>query len=203
MTFRPNPKFVTKQLMTLLTVTILIVVFGALMTTYFPYLDEEIDPATFSRVSWIIFYIAIAALWVVAVPSIILWYRSLSYYIEDDKVVIHKGVLGKVQQNIPYRMVTDFRLVRSPYDRILGIGSVQIQTAGQSQSGTGYEGKLDAMIDWEGVHQELRRRLADYRGGIADARPAGPPESRAGGEGETLNLILEELRAIRKGLDGR
>lgn len=203
MTLTPNPKFVTKQLMTLVTVTILIVVFGAIMVKYFPYLDEEIDPESFGRVTWIVFYAMIAALWVVAVPSIILWYRNLSYYIEEDKVIIHKGVLGKVQQNIPYRMVTDFRLVRSPYDRILGIGSVQIQTAGQSGNGTGYEGKLEAMIDWEGVHQELRHRLADYRGGLADAGRADSADRSSGNEAETLQLILNEIREMRKDLKER
>ena len=38
--------------------------------------------------------------------------------------------LTKKEQNIPYRSITDFVLKRGPFDRYLGIGTIQVQTAG-------------------------------------------------------------------------
>jgi hypothetical protein len=60
-------------------------------------------------------------------------------------------------------MVTDFMLERTLYDRWLGIGSIKIQTAGQSQNQTGYEGKLAGLINWNKLHEKLRSDLTESR----------------------------------------
>ena len=97
-------------------------------------------------------------MWLIAVPILVLWHKHLSYAIEPERIVIRKGILSRIQQNIPFSMVTDFRLQRSLYDRALGIGSIQVQTAGQGVTGAGYEGKLAGLADWDDLHEDLRRR---------------------------------------------
>ncbi len=137
--------------------------------------------------------------WIISIPIMILWIKNLSYYIEDERVTIYKGIVSKIQQNIPYRAVTDFVLHRSLFDRILGIGAIRIQTAGQSHSSTGYEGKLLGLIDYEELHQQLRAKIKSLhpRSESTTVAEKATPLSQE----DKLQRILEELREIRKVLE--
>ena len=89
----------------------------------------------------------------------VLWIKNLAYVIEEDRITVHKGILTKIQQNIPYRAITDFMLHRSLHDRFLGIGAIRIQTAGQTQTMTGYEGQLAGLVQWNDLLQQLREKV--------------------------------------------
>ncbi|OPX33911.1 hypothetical protein B1H10_04785 [candidate division KSB1 bacterium 4484_188] len=102
----------------------------------------------------------------------------------QDRITIHKGILTKVQQNIPYRSITDFILHRSLYDRFLGLASIRVQTAGQSTTATGYEGNVAGLLNWEPLIQDLRGRVKSVLTHL-------PME-------DTLQNILEEVRVLRK-----
>ena len=110
---------------------------------------------------------------------------NLSYIIKDRRVTIFKGIFTKVEKDIPYTKVTDFVLHRTLLDRYLGIGSVLIQTAGQSQSPTGYEGNLDGLLDFTDIHQQLKSKLLEAEGG------AGP--TKVANETSSINTILQEI----------
>jgi hypothetical protein len=77
----------------------------------------------------------------------------------------------------------------------LGIGTIQIQTAGQSTSATGYEGSLSGLLDYDEIHGNLRDKLKSLH-----------PVSESTTTSEPINLsnenvftqILEELKKIRK-----
>ena len=120
------------------------------------------DPAELTRaltILWAVTGAALLLLWAVAVPITVLWIRNLSYEITQTDVLINKGILTKVEQSIPLRMITDFRLNRSLYDRWLAIGSIDVQTAGQSVNTTGYEGRLSGLAEWARLHAELKGLL--------------------------------------------
>ncbi len=87
-----------------------------------------------------------------------LWIDRLSYIIKDSSITIYKGIFTKIEQNIPTSKVTDFVLHRDLFDRFMGIGSIQVQTAGASGA-VGYEGKIDGVLDYEEVHKNLRDKL--------------------------------------------
>jgi len=127
-------------------------------------------------------------MWIISIPVMILWIKNLSYSIEEDRIVIHKGILTKIKQNVPFRMITDFMLERTLYDRFLGIGSIKIQTAGQTQNSTGYEGKLSGLIDWERLHEKLRSDLSRIESGKANQTDSA--------KGDALSEILLELKKI-------
>jgi putative membrane protein len=157
---------------------------------------------TFSEVGavlWLIVGGLILLTWIIAVPIMILWIKNLSYYIEDERITIYKGILNKTQQNIPYRAVTDFLLRRSLFDRFLGIGAIRIQTAGQSHAGNGYEGNLLGLVEYDDLHKQLRTKiknlhpLSESIGVAEDATPLSHQDK--------LHQILEELREIRKVLE--
>ncbi len=195
MEIRPDPKLLSKHWLSLATISCLIVLVTLVLYYGLPLLKDELDPRLFGVVIWTICGSAILLLWVISVPLIALWVRNLSYRIVEDKVIVHKGILTKVQQNIPFRMITDFRLHRSLYDRWLGIASMQVQTAGQSGSGTGYEAHLAGLLEWRELHERLRRRIEVLQ--PQEHAAASAPGVAAAGEDSVFPAMLEELRRIR------
>lgn len=191
MKIEPDRRWLTKQYLVLATVTLLLaLVAGA---THLPIVlaADEVDTGLVAAIVWGVAGGLTVLLWAIFVPALILWFRNLEFVIESDKIVIRKGILTKIQQNIPLTMVTDFRLQRTLYDRALGIGSIQIQTAGQSATGTGYEGKLAGLEDWENLHEDLRSRIRSD--GHRDKESAPATDMGA--------AILDELRHIRRVLE--
>jgi uncharacterized membrane protein YdbT with pleckstrin-like domain len=160
MEIKPDKKLITKLWLTLLTISVLIVIVSILCTILVP-LSGKTTSEHVGEIVWPIAIAAIVLMWVIGVPAVVLWVNNLSYNIEDERVTIHKGILTKIQQNIPYRAVTDFMLYRSLYDRFLGLASIKIQTAGQGQrqGGAGYEGKLSGLTDWDSLVTELRKKI--------------------------------------------
>ena len=134
----------------------------------------------------------IGIMWLIGFPLRVLWLNSLGYDIESTEISIHKGILTKTQQNIPYQKITDFMLVRSPFDRILGIASIQVQTAGQAAKS--YEGVLLGLTEWDRLLGDLRAKLKALGG---DTNAPGEPAHESPAEKEVLQAILSELKAIR------
>jgi uncharacterized membrane protein YdbT with pleckstrin-like domain len=195
---KPDRKLFTKQWLILLTLSVLILFMASLLQILLP-LDKELNPADVGRILWPIAFLCIAFLWILLVPILTLWVKNLKYVLEEDRIIIHKGILTKVRKNIPYRAVTDFVLYRSLYDRFLGIASIRIQTAGQSQSPTGYEGNMAGLADWNTLHTSLRnkvRSLHPFSESLGIKEPLVSQEEKG-----TLIQILEELKAIRKALE--
>jgi len=187
----PDRRWLTKQYLVLGTIILLLAMVSGITHVLVAAFAEVDDMQLFTVILWGVAGGMAALMLIISVPAVILWFHRLEYVVEDDKIIIRKGILTKIQQNIPMAMVTDFRLRRTLYDRFLGIGSIQIQTAGQSTTATGYEGKLAGLLAWSELHEDLRRRIK-RRGGD---EPAGLDDSG------DVRLILEELREIRHVLE--
>ncbi len=128
---RPHKRLLTKQWLILLTLSLFILVIAILLQLLLP-LEEEVDAKDVAVELWPITMIVLVFIWILFVPLLTLWIKNLKYVLEEDRITIHKGILTKLQKNIPYRAITDFVLHRSLYDRFLGIASIRIQTAGQT-----------------------------------------------------------------------
>ncbi len=200
MELKPDKKLFTKQLFVLLTFTVFILFAAVLFQVLIP-LSSVIRAGEVAVIVWPISGGSVLLMWIISVPIIRLWIKNLSYSVGEDRITIYKGILAKIQQNIPYRAITDFRLHRSLYDRFLGIGSIQIQTAGQSVSATGFEGQMSGLMQWDDLLENLREKLKKMH----EARQAagGMAPAQAQPEKNDLTLILEELRAIRKTLESK
>ena len=123
-----------------------------------------------------------------------LWIDRLSYIIKDSSITIYKGIFTKIEQNIPTSKVTDFVLHRDLFDRFMGIGSIQVQTAGASGA-VGYEGKIDGVLDYEEIHKNLRDKLISMQT-IAESTNNTDKINDS-----VLTDILVELREINKKLN--
>ena len=150
------------------------------------------------RIIWLVSLGLSFILWTIIFPLVILWIKKLSYHIGEERITISHGIITKTQQNIPYSAITDFALKRGPYDRILGIGSIKIQTAGQLHNPTGYEGSLSGLLDYNNLITELRTKIKSLHSG---------PEVTISNTSNTstgqniLEQILSELKEIRKSLE--
>lgn len=186
MSIYPDRRWLTKQYIVLGTIGLLLALCSGVAHLLVAVVGNDVDMGTFAAILWGVSGGLIVLMFVISVPVVVLWFRNLEYMIESDKVIIRKGVLTKIQQNIPLAMVTDFRLHRTLYDRALGIGSIQVQTAGQSMNATGYEGKLAGLTEWAELHEELRKRIRRSE------------RTTSADEDSDLHAILAEVREIRR-----
>ncbi|MCF8239926.1 MAG: PH domain-containing protein [Melioribacteraceae bacterium] len=193
--FKPDRKLITKQYMLLAVISFFVVVSGVLLQSLIP-LDPKISGSQVAIIVWPIILGICILLWAISVPLILIYFKNLKYEITDERVIIHKGIISRLQQNIPFRGVTDFMLHRSPFDRILGLGSIRIQTAGQSSSPTGYEGNLAGLIDWNERLKflQLMFRNAKTASPISVDDSTDEPVS----DKNIFNAILSELKEIKE-----
>ena len=190
---KPDRKYLIKGIWIFVTISALLALLTAI-THLIIYLAEGDMRA--AEILWIVCLAIIGAIWVIAYPILYLWYKNLEYRVYEDRVSIHKGILTKTQQNIPFRAITDFALVRTLYDRFLGIGSIKIQTAGKHVSSSSqYEGNLAGLINYDQLHNELREKVKKLHP-VSETVTTREGEKPA--DTQVWQEILKELREIRK-----
>ena len=197
-TLKPDKRLITKQWGILFVLSAMVVLTALLFQLLLP-LSDEVTYEEVSGLAWPIAAGVIFVLLFVLGPILVIWIKNLTYIIGEDKITIHKGILAKVQKNISFRAVTDFVLHRSIFDRILGIASIRIQTAGQTQSATGYEGNIAGMMNWKHLHQVMRGKLKKLHP-LSEALATREPGTIVS-EKDLLLQILDELQAVRKALE--
>ena len=191
-TIKPHKKYWTAQILILTTISVITLISAGVLHLIINYPNPDSE---FTFVLWVICCGANLLMWVISYPIIHLWIKNLTYIVRNDRVTIQSGILTKKEQNIPYRSITDFVLKRGPFDRILGIGTIQIQTAGQSQTATGYEGCLSGLLDYNSVHGDLRDKLKSLHP-VSESTTTSEPINLS--NENVLTQILEELKKIRK-----
>jgi len=139
--------------------------------------------------------------WLVAVILSEPYYRSLRYEIQDDEVVVNVGIWTKSVKHVPYRTVTNMQVKRDVVDRLLGIGTLNIQTAGMSGQ-TGAEERLVGLSNVQEVYEWVAGELRRFRGGMAPTQADVEEEPAASLLGD-LGEILAQVQAIRVLLEQR
>ena len=191
-TIKPHKKYWTAQILILSTLSLITLISAGMLHLIINYSNP--DPES-TLVLWAICCGANLVMWIISYPIIHLWTKNLTYIVRDDRITIHSGILTKKEQNIPYRSITDFVLKRGPFDRYLKIGTIQVQTAGQSQTASGYEGCLSGILDYNSVHGDLRDKLKSLHP-VSESTTTSEPINLS--NENVLTQILEELKKIRK-----
>ena len=137
--------------------------------------------------------------WVVAMILSGPYFRSLRYEIQDDEVVVHVGIWTKSVKHVPYRTVTNMQVKRDVVDRLLGLGTLNIQTAGMSGQ-KGAEEQLVGLPNVQDVYELVAGELRRFRGAMAPTQAGVEEEPVAALPGD-LGEILAEVRAIRMSLE--
>ena len=115
----------------------------------------------------------------VVVIAVIQW-AYFKFRITEDRLLIRKGFIKKTALDLPYERVQGINVERSLVDRIIGLVSVTLDTAGSVQA----EGKLPS----------LRTEVADHlRASVAALRPGLKDDAPEGGAGEERDSGVEGL----------
>jgi uncharacterized membrane protein YdbT with pleckstrin-like domain len=103
------------------------------------------------------------AIWLVVLPFLRWW--TTTYTVTTRRLITRWGILNKIGKDIPLMRINDVLYERSLVDRMLGCGTLFIQTA--AEGGTI---KLDDVPHVEQLHLELTELLF---GATPDARRLG------------------------------
>lgn len=112
----------------------------------------------------------IIVIWWVIIP--VLRQRTSHYVITSHRVLIRTGILNHVGQDISHQRITDVMFEQSLWDRIIGAGSLRIQSAGehgqQLLEHVPHSDKVQHLLN-RLVEEDSDRRSRDAATGIADA----------------------------------
>ncbi len=80
------------------------------------------------------------------------------------EVYVKKGLLNITKKHVPFRTITNIASRAGPLDRLFGIGTVEIETAGYSGANQqGPEEKLEGLPFYEEVRDFVLQELRKYR----------------------------------------
>jgi putative membrane protein len=145
-------------------------------------------------------FIIYAALTTVFFPiAIIPFYfrfKTLRYRFDDEGVAVSYGILWRKETYLTYARIQDIHVTRNIFERWLGLGTVEIQTASGSSSATE---SIVGVTQFNAIRNYL---YANMRGhGSAGAGPTSALQKLP--LHSTLAGIRDELRAVRLILEER
>ncbi|WP_232685635.1 PH domain-containing protein [Halobacterium zhouii] len=105
-----------------------------------------------------------------AVAHTVLRYRAWRFEVREDTLYIERGVLVKVRTVVPYVRVQHVDARRGPLQRLLGLGSVVVYTAGSRGADVSIPGLDDARTD--DVQETLRHLAIESEPDSGDAGDA-------------------------------
>ncbi len=155
-----------------------------------------------------IWYWVITAIWLI--PAIIIvpiYLRSIEYSVITEEgtaaseIFVKKGIINITRKHVPFRTITNISSRSGPFDRLFGIGSIEIETAGYSGATTQAEEKIEGITFYEELRdfilKELRKFKGPYVTGTEVVHPEEDPVPRIDDslEDEIL-LVLREIRDL-------
>ena len=191
-TFKPSPRYRGKLNLVTTVIAVVIMLVGLLLS-----LIAGREDGLLAAIVVIGIFLLVDLVWYL--PTLLLinaYFRSLVYEIQNDEVIVHVGIWTKSVKHVPFRTVTNLKVNRDIFDRwFFDLGSLNIQTAGMSGS-QGAEEALVGLPNVDEIYELVVEQLRRFRSGMT---PTATEVEQ--GEAGTLNAILAELVAIRKGME--
>ena len=131
----------------------------------------------------------------------VFYVRGIEYQIGEREVIVKKGIINKMEKHIPFRTITNVSSRYGVHDRIFGIGTVQIETAGKSGQATGPEEKIEGISNFLEVRDEILDVLRQFRHQYAtttETPETGIVEPRKSSVGSFEQQLLNELKDIKE-----
>jgi len=198
-TLKPSAKYLTKLRITIVIVAGIVLLSGLILGALLS-LDRDIGVEGLA-ITLLVTAIGDVLWWV---PAMILsgpYYRSLSYEIGEDEIVVRAGIWTQSVKHVPYRTITNITIKQDILDRPLGLGSIEVQTAGMSGTSTA-EQKLAGLADAVAVYETVAERLSRFRSaqGPTAAEEIALPLAEDQ-TADTLRRILAQVEAIRQAVE--
>ena len=117
------------------------------------------------------------------------------------EVYVSKGLLRITRKHVPFRTITNISTTAGPFDRLFGIGNINIETAGRSGQTGGPEEKLEGCEFYEELRdfilQELRKFRLPYATGTEAVRRTEEPIPKLPDSlDDEILLTLREMRDL-------
>jgi uncharacterized membrane protein YdbT with pleckstrin-like domain len=129
-----------------------------------------------------IVWIALAVVWAIWLLLKFLSWRFTHFVVTSDRIIYRHGVLAKRGVEIPLERVNNINFEQRIFERIIGAGDLQIDSAGKE--GQSY---FTDIRHPDGVQQEIYRQMESY-----DKKKAGWSSPKASASDE-----LEKLAGLR------
>jgi len=190
-TFHPSPK-----MMVLYSIYIIIIIMplfafgGAMLLLNVFYIKEPLFMPIFVGV----YFIPVTVATLISFYWIPKYYKSLSYQMTESEVRVEGGVWWKMRHAIPYSRIMNVDTIQGPISRRMGIGAVDIYTAGYTGQGGGSGGPSIRRSEAAFMHVENFLQLRESILEIVRGRPLfGASAMKA----ESSPAMLDELKQIR------
>jgi len=215
--FKPDPAYTTKVLVKNAVIAFGIWFISMASTLGLLYILYLIDPAEFGSAvgsmgvwapkmsNWLIIGNLI---WLIPAEALTPMYiNSIEYSVISEsgesmpEIYVKKGILTITRKHVPFRTITNISSNAGVFDRIFGLGSVSIETAGYSGSNqTGPEEKLEGIRFYEEVRDFILNELRKFRTPyVTTTEPdLEVPVPRGPGLDDEILITLREIRDLLK-----
>lgn len=129
--------------------------------------------------------------------TLFLKYISLRYQFDEEGVGASWGVIFKKQIFLTYARIQDIHVSRDVYERWLGLGTVEVQTASGSASA---ELAIVGMEEFDEIRDFLYSKMRGARGLNEKGGEAGSDDDSPSEALTLLHEIRDELREMRNRL---
>jgi membrane protein YdbS with pleckstrin-like domain len=215
--FKPSKVFLRKEWTKAVALAVTIwlgSLIGFVLLANFLAIVEPVDyPSATSLINtWIgplnYWMIVLNTIWLIPALIILSFYvNSLEFSVKAEsgetmpEVYVKRGIVTVTRKHVPFRTITNIASNAGPFDRLFGIGSVNIETAGFSGANqTGPEEKLEGIVFYEEVRDfilnELRRFRDPYVTGTEVVLPVEAPVPRGPGLDDEMLITLREIRDL-------
>jgi putative membrane protein len=123
-------------------------------------------------------------------------FKTLRYRFDAEGVSVAHGILWRREAYLTYARIQDIHVSRNIFERWLGLGKVEIQTASGSTSA---EESIDGVKEYNEIRNFLYARMRGRK--LTKGVGAAPAES--GPEDAVLADIRDELRTIRELIEAK
>ncbi len=215
--FKPSRAFLRKEWTKGIVAAVAIwwgVLLGLVLLANFLAFAEPVDYPSASLMinTWIgplnKWMIVLNLIWLI--PALIIqsfYVNSIEYSVKAEsgetmpEIYVKRGIVTVTRKHVPFRTITNIASNAGPFDRLFGIGSVSIETAGFSgTSQTGPEEKLEGIVFYEEVRDfilnELRKFRDPYVTGTEVVLPVEEPVPRGPGLDDEMLITLREIRDL-------
>jgi putative membrane protein len=118
-------------------------------------------------------------------------FKTLRYRFDDAGVSVSHGILWRKESYLTYARIQDIHVSRNIFERWLGLGKVEIQTASGSTSAAE---SIEGVKEYNEIRNFLYARMRGHK--LTTGVDAATPEARP--VDAVLADIRDELRAIRE-----
>lgn len=160
---------------------------------------------------WVVSIVAVAVSGALSVVSVRLDFDFHYYVMTDRSLRIRRGIWEQVEATLTFVNVQNVRVVQGPLERLFGIASVVVDTAGSAGKVSEKEdpflqhhrGVIRGIPDAHALRDRIMDRMRKSKSaglGDHDDHPDHPAEKAPGSETELLTAIRDEARALAQDL---